>query len=83
MEREEELFYSERTSKNQKFDKRLIAHVVKLAEAGTPRRDLIKTYKMTGETLGMWLDKYSSVLHKRKFLSTAEKRSIVRAIHKG
>ncbi|WP_157282814.1 helix-turn-helix domain-containing protein, partial [Pedobacter antarcticus] len=83
MEREEELFYSERTSKNQKFDKRLIAHVVKLAEEGTPRRDLIKTYKMTGETLGMWLDKYSSILHKRKLHSTAEKRSIVRAIHGG
>ena len=75
--------YSERTLKNQQFDPRLIEHIVQLAEQGTPRRELVKTYGMHSHTLGRWIISRSSVLQKRRSYSAAEKRSVVRAIRAG
>jgi transposase len=75
--------YSERTLKNQQFDPRLIEHIVQLAEQGTPRRELVKTYGMHSHTLGKWIISRSSVLQKRRSYSAAEKRSVVRAIRGG
>jgi len=36
------LIFSERSGKQQKFDKRLIDHVVKLVEQGVPRRTIFR-----------------------------------------
>jgi len=81
--KETELIYSERSSKKQKFDKRLILHVVHLAEQGVPRRDLVKEYGMAECTLGDWIRRYSSKVSKYKNYTAAEKRSVVRAIESG
>lgn len=81
--KETELIYSERSSKQQKFDKRLIDHIVRLAEQGTPRRDLIQKYGMAGCTLGDWMRRYSSKVSKYKSYTAAEKRSVVRAVESG
>jgi transposase-like protein len=81
--KETDFIFTERSSKNQKFDKRLIAHIVDLAEQGVPRRDLISQYGMSSWTLGDWLSKHGSNLKKRKSYTTAEKRSVVRAIEAG
>lgn len=79
----EEFKYSERTSKTQKFDRRLIEHIVRLAEGGTPSRDLTNTYGMTSATLGVWIAKHSSLLLRRKSYTVSEKRSVVRAVNSG
>lgn len=42
--KETDFIFTERSSKNQKFDKRLIAHIVDLADQAVPRRDLIRQY---------------------------------------
>ena len=81
--KKDEFEYSERTLKSQRFDPRLIEHIVRLAEQGTPRRELVKTYGMHSHTLGKWIVSLSSTLKKRKRYTTAEKRSIVRAIKGG
>lgn len=81
--KETELIYSERSSKQQKFDKRLIDHIVGLAEQGIPRRDLIQKYGMAGCTLGDWMRRYSSKVSKYKSYTAAEKRSVVRAVESG
>jgi transposase len=80
---ETEVIFSERSGKKQKFDKRLIDHVVSLVEQGVPRRDLIKEYGMSNCTLGDWLQKHGSGSYKRKNYTTAEKRSVVRAVEAG
>jgi transposase len=80
---EKESEYSERTLKNQQFDTRLIEHIVRLAEQGIPRRELVKTYGMHSHTLGKWILSRSSVIQKRRRYSTAEKRSVVRAVSAG
>lgn len=80
---ETEVIFSERSSKKQKFDKRLIEHVVRLEEQGVPRRALIKEYGMAECTLIDWVQKYGSNLQKRKKYTTAERRSVVRAIEAG
>lgn len=75
--------YSERTQKNQNFDLRLIEHIVRLAEQGTPRRELVNTYGMHRDTLGDWIAKHSLIITKPKKYSPAERRSVVRAVHAG
>jgi transposase len=80
--KKDEFEYSKRTQKGQRFDPRLIEHVVRLAEQGTPRRELIKTYGLNSYTLCDWIGKRSLILKAKKY-STAEKRSVVRAVHSG
>lgn len=80
---ETEFVYSERSNKQQRFDKRLIEHIVQLAEQGVPRRDLIGQYGMANCTLSDWIRRYSSKVPKYKSYTPAEKRSVVRAIASG
>ena len=78
-----EFDYSRRTSKAQNFDRRLIEHIVQLAEKGIPRRDLSNTYGVTCGTVGAWIAKHSTILSKRGIYTLSEKRSVVRAVNSG
>jgi hypothetical protein len=62
-----------RTSNQQPFDKRLIAHNVGLVEEGVPRKVLVEQYGMTNGTLCDWLKKYgaSAVVKTTAFPITA------------
>ena len=71
-----------RTSNQQPFDKRLIAHIVGLVEQGVPRRVLVEQYGMTSRTLCDWLSKYGTRTV-RKDYSVTHKRSVVRAVTAG
>ena len=81
--KETEFIYVDRTSNQQSFDRRLIEHIVCLAEQGVPRRDLVAQYGMSKGTLLRWLDRYGSNTKKRKDYSLSEKRSVVRAVESG
>lgn len=81
--KETEFIYSERSSVKQKFDKRLIQHIVDLVEQGVPRRDLIQRYGMASCTLGDWVRRYGANIPKYKRYTQAEKRSVIRAIESG
>ncbi|HKG06466.1 MAG TPA: hypothetical protein VKB19_08410 [Pedobacter sp.] len=78
--KETEFVFTERTSKNQCFDKRLIKYIVGLAEGGVPRRDLVVEYGMTKGTLIQWLKKYGLSGIGRRIYSPSDKRSVVRAV---
>ena len=71
-----------RTSNQQPFDKRLIAHIVGLVEQGVPRSVLVEQYGMTKGTLCDWLKK-SGASGVRKDYSATHKRSVVRAVAGG
>ena len=71
-----------RTSSQQPFDKRLIAHVVSLVEQGVPRKVLVEQYGMTSSTLCDWLKEHGASAV-RKDYSLAHKRSVVRAVEAG
>lgn len=84
METNETAFlYSERSSKKQPFDKRLIEHVVGLIRDGVPRRDIIREYGVSSGTLIDWIQRYGPDLPKAKRYAAAEKRSVVRAVESG
>ncbi|TCC86334.1 transposase, partial [Pedobacter hiemivivus] len=78
-----EFLYSSRRNNKQRFDKRLIAHIVDLAEQGVPRRDLVNDYGMSPGTLIDWIAKYGSGIAKHKRYTAGEKRSVIRAIKAG
>jgi transposase len=80
--KEKEIIYSERTSNQQPFDKRLIAHIVSLTKQGVPRKDLIKQFGMSKWALNQWLRK-SDTVEVRKSYPTSQKRSVVRAVASG
>ncbi|RZM01035.1 MAG: hypothetical protein EOO88_58220, partial [Pedobacter sp.] len=69
--------------KRQRFDPRLIEHIVRLAEQGIPRRSLVETYGMHPDSLRDWIAKHSLVLIKQKIYTIAERRSVVRAVDAG
>jgi transposase len=71
-----------RTSNQQPFDKRLIAHIISLVEEGVPRKVLVEQYGMTNRTLCDWLKKYGASTI-RKDYSPVHKRSVVRAVEAG
>jgi len=81
--KETEFIYTERTSKHQFFDKRLIRHIVDLVEQGVPRRDLIAQYGMSKGTLITWVANGGVCAEKPKVYSLAQKRSVIRAIDGG
>lgn len=81
--KERGIIYSERTSKKQPFDKRLIEHVVGLLREGVPRREIVAKYGVTGGTLREWVRRHAPDLGKRRSFTNAEKRSVVRAIESG
>ena len=78
-----DFIYSERTNKRQRFDRRLVEHIVSLVEQGVPRRDLMEQYGVANNTLMNWMNKYGSGLTKRKSYTQAEKRTVVRALVSG
>jgi len=78
-----DFIYSERTNKRQRFDRRLVEHIVSLVEQGVPRRDLMEQYGVANNTLMNWMNKYGSGLTKRKSYTQAEKRTVVRALASG
>jgi len=82
-QKKQEFRYSERTLKNERFDRRLIEHIVQLAQQGVPRKELVKTYGMHRETLDRWIAKPNFSPCKRRSYTTAEKRSVVRAVNAG
>ena len=67
------------------FSRQLIREIVKSVERGVSRRELIKRYGMAKSTLADWVREYGSpVYHARqKPLSTADRRSLVRAMEEG
>ena len=81
--KETEFIFTERTSKRQYFDKRLIKYIVGLIEQGTPRRDLILEYGMTKGTLSEWLKRYGSSGSGKRAYTLSEKRSVIRAVASG
>jgi len=78
-----EFIYAKRISKQQKFDKRLIAHIVVLAEQGVPRRDLIEQYGMANSTLQEWMNKYGSGKARQRSYTVSQKRSVCRSVESG
>jgi transposase len=83
MEEEEISFtYRTRSNKNERFDKRLIPHVVNLVKQGAPRKEIIEKYGMSLKTLKVWLSKHG-YSEGRKSYTESERRSVVRAVESG
>jgi transposase-like protein len=72
-----------RTSKKQSFDKRLITHIIVLLGQGVPRKRIIAEYGVCSATLSRWLRGDNTSIVDRKSYTTAEKRSVVRAVESG
>lgn len=84
MEKKEK--FTEREHNRQCFDKRLIKEIVRLVEAGLPRREAIARYRMTKGTLSDWMRTYGSAAYqssKRRIYKPSERRSVVRAVESG
>ncbi|RZM20721.1 MAG: hypothetical protein EOO88_35375 [Pedobacter sp.] len=81
--KEAEFNFTERTSKRQTFDKRLVQHILDLVEQGVPRRDLVAEYGMTVGTLSAWIRKNGSSGSGKRAYSPSEKRSVIRAVASG
>lgn len=75
-----------RSSKQEKFDKRVIKKIVGLIESGMLQKDAAATYGINTGTISLWLNKYGSASFqatRRKVYTMAEKRSVVRAVRGG
>ena len=84
METKEEHFnFRKRSGNREPFDKRLIDHVVMLAEQGVPRKTLMEEYGMHPCTLKAWIQRHGSTSKSRKSYTNSEKRSVVRAVESG
>ncbi|MBB5441409.1 transposase [Pedobacter sp. AK017] len=79
---EKEFIFSER-GKGQPYDKRLIKQVIDQLREGVPRREVMQKYGMVQDTLIRWIQKYAPDLPQYKSYSTAEKRTVVRAVASG
>jgi transposase len=77
-----EFIFTGRSSKKQKFDKRLIEHIVRLVEQGVPRKDLMQEYGMSSGTLIDWINRHGAGASKKSY-TLSEKRSVVRAVAGG
>lgn len=78
--------FIKRENKNDVFDTRLIKAIVKLIEAGLPRKAAIAQYGMSQSALNNWMKTYgSSDYHagKRRIFTPCEKRSVLRALESG
>ena len=67
------------------FSKQVIMQAVHSIERGASRREVINRYGMARSTLSDWMREYGSASYhaSRKPLSTADRRSLVRAIEEG
>ncbi|MDO7744934.1 MAG: hypothetical protein MUP99_14220 [Pedobacter sp.] len=82
----EEIAYLKRKSKRSPYDPRLVLKIVKLIESGIPRRAIEEEYGVTHNSLTKWLRAHGSSHYKsqmKKFYSSPEKRSVVRAVEGG
>lgn len=78
--------YTTRSSKHERFDKRLIRKIVEDVESGVPRDQIVKEYECAKVTLDEWMSRYGSKQYhanKRKQYTNLEKHTIVRAIIEG
>ncbi|MCX7547811.1 helix-turn-helix domain-containing protein [Xanthomarina sp. F1114] len=79
--------YVERSSKQERYDKRLILKIVKEVEEGLPRKEANRKYGLGASALSTWMKKYGSEHYhqnlKRKSYSKLQKRTIVSAIEQG
>jgi transposase-like protein len=79
--------YVVRSSKQARFDKRLILKIVKEVEAGLPRKEAKRIYKLGKSALDIWMNQYGSEHYhqniKRRSYTKLQKRTIVMAIEQG
>lgn len=76
-----------RSSKQARFDKRLILKIVKEVEEGLPRKDAKRIYGLGRSSLDVWMNRYGSEHYhqnlKRRSYTKLQKRTIVTAIEQG
>lgn len=77
----------ERSSKQERYDKRLILKIVQEVEAGLPRKEAKRIYKLGKSSLDVWMKRYGSEHYhqdlKRRSYTKLQKRTIVTAIEQG
>lgn len=87
MEGKEQEVYAVRENKQSRYDKRLIAKVVKEVENGLPRKEANRIYGLGKATLDGWMRDFASVEYrqnlKRRNYTNLQKRTIVTAIEQG
>ncbi|UNZ00258.1 hypothetical protein MQE36_07915 [Zhouia spongiae] len=75
------------SGKQERYDKRLIKKIVQEVEAGLPRKQAKRIYKMGASTLDDWMNRYGSEHYhqqlKRRSYTKLQKRTIVTAIEQG
>lgn len=79
--------YVLRSGKQERYDKRLIKKIVQEVEAGLPRKEAKRIYKLGKSSLDLWMNKYGSEHYhqnlKRRSYTKLQKRTIVTAIEQG
>ncbi len=79
--------YVLRSSKQDRYDKRLILKIVKEIEEGLPRKEANRLYGLGKSTLNSWMKRYGSTEYhqniKRRVYNNLQKRTIVTAIEQG
>ncbi|MCX2679387.1 hypothetical protein OOZ15_05475 [Galbibacter sp. EGI 63066] len=79
--------YFDRSSKNGRYDKRLILKTVKEVEEGLPRKEANRIYGLGKSSLASWMQRYGSEHYhqnlKRKSYTNLQKRTIVTGIEQG
>lgn len=87
MENDKQEVYAVRENKQSRYDKRLIAKVVKEVENGLPRKEANRIYGLGRATLDGWMRDFGSLEYqqnlKRKSYTNLQKRTIVTAIDQG
>jgi len=84
---EQEENYVKRWGKQDRYDKRLIKKIVEEVEAGLPRKEAKRVYKLGKSSLDLWMNRYGSEHYhqelKRRSYTKLQKRTIVTAIEQG
>ena len=79
--------YLERSSKNGRYDKRLILRIVKEVEEGLPRKEANRIYGLGKSSLDSWMKRHGSEHYhqnqKRKSYTKLQKRTVVTAVEQG
>ena len=79
--------YVKLSGKQERYDKRLIKKIVQEVEAGLPRKEAKRIYKLGKSSLDLWMNKYGSQHYhqnlKRRSYTKLQKRTIVTAIEQG
>ena len=87
MENDKQEFFAVRENKQSRYDKRLIAKIVKEVENGLPRKEANRIYGLGKATLDSWMRDFGSLEYqqnlKRRNYTNLQKRTIVTAIEQG